>query len=841
MRKLFYSLLCLAFFSAHSSYAQSVINGGFEYWSPVNLFEVPDVSPPTSEILSSNNESFRDNKLTMTKIPGPEGNAMHLETMEINNGQDTVSGFFIWGGDPGGTNPPVFKGGFPFSDQNVTSLKADLRYSINMNSPGVILVQFKKNGVPIGGGNTPAQVPGLYVFYVAGKQSTFTTMDFPIVPALTEAPDSAAIVFTSNNVFDETNPTYPGDFIDVDNVRFEGTTLGVPGGNLNNWIMLPPVELPYNWNVMVDDRDMRDLRSTDAVEGNNSLHLISRHDPEHNEKRVAAATLGIVDSFEGGTNFFGGMQVTAKPSMMSLSYRMTGNQADTASVRAIFLHYNTTTGLREEVGNAHIRLPLNSDWNEVGVIVNYNNAMPDPDSLVFEITGASWNNENPFAEFWVDDIRLHYCDDMISIMGPASVCSNAMGVEYTADESWPGSSFYWTVPAGAVITAGQGTDKISVNFGNTFGQVTVTQMYSDGCIDDFAMLDVTQAFMVTASANAPQYACTGYPIQLEGFFSGAAGATWSSTGDGTFTDVNDMFAQYHPGPNEIAGGSATVMLRTYGGGNCGEASDLATTYIVPRPAPDAGASFAVCETETTINLSGSTGDPNAAIGWSSSGDGTMTDPNSLNASYTLGTVDLVTDYIAFILYAYNIGCMEEDQVTVFRQAAPTAYAGPDQTICVGDDVQLSGEVTETSSITWTTSGSGSFQNPSSLNAVYNPSLAEETAGLTTIRIEATGFAGCSAVIDEMQVIISVCTGNSVDKEDNLKVYPNPASGVLYVETNGSYTAESITLMDQYSKTLITAKGTGSFTTIDISGIPSGVYFLVTSGNDIQKTEKIVIE
>lgn len=842
MRKLFTLLLCLTFFAATPALAQDILNNSFEYWSNHSRYEVPDVIPPTSEIIQSNNESFDESGiLTMTRISGAEGDAMQLQTKEVRNGQDTTMGYFIWGGEPVSTaTQTVFTGGFPFSDPNVSSLKADLRYRINANSPGLILIQFKKNGVPIGGGNTPASLPGLYAYFISGEQSSFTTMDFPISPALSVTPDTVVIAFTSNNVFDANELSFPGNFLDLDNIRFEGTTQAIPGGNLNSWKMLPPVELPFEWSVMMDNQDIYDIKSSDATHGMSSLHLESRFDSHRMEKRIARASLGTIEGYNGGTNYIGGMQIHNKPAMFSLNYKMSGHQADTATVRAIFLKYDAINNVKEEVGSAYIRLPLSPVWERVGVNVIYYTPDVIPDSVIIEINGASWMNNNPYAELWVDNLQLHYCEDAISIFGQTSLCVNASGVKYYVEKSWPGSSYTWQVPAGASIVAGDGTDTITVNFGTTFGQISVTQSYADGCTADFAVLDVTEATSSSASAHAPLYVCAKDPIQLEGFIMGAAGGTWSG-GDGSFSDVNDMFAIYYPGLNDEMNGSVTLTLTTYGGGNCGEASDNTSVTILPRPAPNAGEAFVVCEDVLAISLNGTTNPSATQTYWFSDGDGAFNDAASLNTTYNLGTMnDMSAANITFTLSASNLGCTEQDYVTVLRQELPNPHAGPDDVICAGDVVHLSGMVSEASSAMWT-GGSGSFDDASSLTAKYTPSTEDIANGSVTFTLYAFGLYGCPTVTDISQVTLPVCTGNSTAEAAKVKAYPNPASGQLLVETEESVTAENIILMDQYSQVLINTAGSGQITKVDVSGLPAGVYVLITTVNGTQKIQKVVIE
>jgi len=58
------------------------------------------------------------------------------------------------------------------------------------------------------------------------------------------------------------------------------------------------------------------------------------------------------------------------------------------------------------------------------------------------------------------------------IAGPVSVCPNATGLLYSTS-AVTGVTYNWTVPGGAVITAGQGTPSITVNWGTVAGQVKV--------------------------------------------------------------------------------------------------------------------------------------------------------------------------------------------------------------------------------------------------------------------------------------------------------------------------------------------------------------------------------
>lgn len=67
-----------------------------------------------------------------------------------------------------------------------------------------------------------------------------------------------------------------------------------------------------------------------------------------------------------------------------------------------------------------------------------------------------------------------------SISGSAAVCENLTGVVYSIAPVPGATSYNWSVPDGAVITSGAGTQAITVSFGSASGQVTVSAENSCG-------------------------------------------------------------------------------------------------------------------------------------------------------------------------------------------------------------------------------------------------------------------------------------------------------------------------------------------------------------------------
>jgi hypothetical protein len=66
------------------------------------------------------------------------------------------------------------------------------------------------------------------------------------------------------------------------------------------------------------------------------------------------------------------------------------------------------------------------------------------------------------------------------VTGTAGVCANSTGNVYSIVAVAGATSYLWTVPTGATITAGQGTTSITVTFGATAGSITVKSVNACG-------------------------------------------------------------------------------------------------------------------------------------------------------------------------------------------------------------------------------------------------------------------------------------------------------------------------------------------------------------------------
>lgn len=91
----------------------------------------------------------------------------------------------------------------------------------------------------------------------------------------------------------------------------------------------------------------------------------------------------------------------------------------------------------------------------------------------------------------IDYVRVYGDPSMQEIIAADSAYPMATGVRYSFT-AIPGAVFNWAVPSGAVITGGQGTSSILVDWGCTPGEVTL-EVTNIACEDQFYSLPVTFA------------------------------------------------------------------------------------------------------------------------------------------------------------------------------------------------------------------------------------------------------------------------------------------------------------------------------------------------------------
>ncbi|MFO0839491.1 MAG: hypothetical protein U1D55_13325 [Phycisphaerae bacterium] len=338
-------------------------------------------------------------------------------------------------------------------------------------------------------------------------------------------------------------------------------------------------------------------------------------------------------------------------------------------------------------------------------------------------------------------------DQTICAGSTVSVNGSASNAVSTAWSTSGDGSFDTPASLSAVYTPGPN----DVSGGSV--ALTLTATGNAPCTDAVDSLVVTIVAVPTANAGADQSICAGSTVSVSGSVTNFASSLWSTSGDGAFDTPASLSAIYTPGPNDVVNGAVTLTLTAMGNAPCGNAADAMTVTIVAAPTANAGVDQSVCA-GSTVSVSGSASNAASTL-WTTSGDGTFDTPAALSSVYTPGASDIAAGTVTLTLTATgNSPCGNAaDSLVVTINAAPTANAGLDQSVCADSTVSVSGSASNAAATLWTTGGDGTFDTPAALSAVYTPGPNDVAAGSVTLTFTATGNSPCSDAVDSLAVTI----------------------------------------------------------------------------------------
>ncbi len=308
-----------------------------------------------------------------------------------------------------------------------------------------------------------------------------------------------------------------------------------------------------------------------------------------------------------------------------------------------------------------------------------------------------------------------------------------------------------------------------------------------------------------ANAGADQTICYSlFPqFPVNGTILGIAGSTtWTSTGDGTFTNPSALSTNYRPGLNDKATGITSLILSTNDPvGVCGISRDTLVLSIIPDSIYG-GPDKTICTSELSVAMSGQSF-LFTSIQWTTTGDGTFDVPGSLTANYFPGPNDRIQPFVDVVLRGVSTQCFNTvyDTVRIFNSNASGAIVnlGPDVVVCASGAVSLvAQQLSGFASVQWTSSGNGVFSNTTGITTNYTLGSNDISSGVVTITLSAVGAAPCQGT-----------------KQDSKQLFIQQPPIINSIAGGGSYCSTStITLtsdVDYYNDLHWTTSGDGTFT------------------------------
>lgn len=385
-------------------------------------------------------------------------------------------------------------------------------------------------------------------------------------------------------------------------------------------------------------------------------------------------------------------------------------------------------------------------------------------------TAGTYTLEKNFhSTYWAADF-FDILRDPYAISGAIQVSPNATSITYSVVNT-TGSVYAWTIPAGASIVSGQGTNSIVVNFGVNSGFITIEETTGAGCINDIASLYVKVQYNVVVSQTSYLMCHGSTTASLSVTASGGAipySYSWSPSG----------------GTNSVASGLAAGVYTVTVTDNASVVVTSAGFTVTEPPL------IAVSQTKTLC--AGQT----LTIG-----------------SHTYGTTNTYTD----ILGAAN-GCdsVLTTNLTVYPLTPLSLNISGNDTVC-----SLEGA--------FILSGGNPVNGVYSGSGVSTGSFNPATAGIgwnviTYTFIDANNCSG--TVMDSLYVNSCITTGLGADVDllKNILVYPNPASDAIVVSTNKVMRFE-VNLFNSIGDLVVLKQFKTNTAKIDIHSLPAGLYML----------------
>lgn len=194
-----------------------------------------------------------------------------------------------------------------------------------------------------------------------------------------------------------------------------------------------------------------------------------------------------------------------------------------------------------------------------------------------------------------------------SITGSAVVCQGTTNVSYSISTLNNANSYTWTLPPGAVITAGAGTNAILVDFTNATGSGTVTVSGTNSCGNGTsASLPVTVGLLpdsataitgqatVCAGSIGVQYSVTAIP--------NASSYNWTLPPGATIVNNNGNAITVNYSVNATSGQVSVVGVNSCGSGVAG-----VPVNVTVNPLPDSTSTVScpasVCQGQTGVTIS----------------------------------------------------------------------------------------------------------------------------------------------------------------------------------------------------------------------------------------------
>lgn len=342
---------------------------------------------------------------------------------------------------------------------------------------------------------------------------------------------------------------------------------------------------------------------------------------------------------------------------------------------------------------------------------------------------------------WVDFIVLPASPTTACIAGPDGY--SCQGEPYQCNaEAVNYNTIAWS-------TSGSGTFSNSTILNPVYtpsagdiadGQVTLTVAATG--VSGTSVDNMILAFMdpATANAGANGYTCeSGYYVHSGASASNYNSVYWTTSGTGTFNNINQLNPVYTPSAADADAGSVTLTLNAVNLG-CGNTSSAITLTIYQSPEPSVAGEITLCQQSQNVPYSTPFVAGNS-YNWTVTGGEMVagTNPNEITVNWNEAGIGSVT-----VAETTPNNCMTSSAVNVVVNEIPMPTINGSDQLCAGETITYTTPLVAGNSYNWEAAGAvisagqGTnevqvlFENPGSYNVTVTETNGTTLCGNTDI-------------------------------------------------------------------------------------------------------------
>lgn len=392
------------------------------------------------------------------------------------------------------------------------------------------------------------------------------------------------------------------------------------------------------------------------------------------------------------------------------------------------------------------------------------------------------------------------------------------------EKTGPASAVYYPTPsdAGSYVSFTIGTDDPEGPCSGTGSSNAVIYDFGipDAGPDRTVCLSNTDSF-ITVSASI--FGSASNPI----FY-------WGTNGTGSFDDQGAYSTRYYF-TNEDLEAANLSFYATYE--SCLPNTDTVVVTLVRQPVVSLGGLMTICgytggQVPLIADLSGQVDN----FYWSTSGNGSFGDVNNPNTEYFYSDDDVNLAFITLTATAEisNESCSFAPAIgqLILNLQAPAQVIIQDEYLDLCNNTTSFGVSADVygyySNGQWSSSGTGTFDNPNQPYSSYTVSEADIASGCIWLSYQVEGAGECGGSSDNITICFQDCGAEpAVTRKSNEEIepllFPNPATTSLNIKTTLSLLKSNCVIADMQGKSYpckwINARS------IDISALPSGAYII----------------